>query len=295
MEKNMFPRIVGVLCIIIVVCGIIASACITSMGVPSIQPIVKTFGKMGEISIEKVTHQYTLTSEQISGIEYVNLNISVGTGGASLNFSSDDIIYDVKFNVEENKEAPNVSYERDDNKLTLNVFLEDGEFVVTLGTNYVYNGSLSIGAGGFRAVLSNESNIDNLSVKIRYAGGIMVKVLDGANFNDLDLEVNTGGIIFDAEVNSLERNSTVSLKNVVGGSIVNIKAGGNVGNRIEGEIDIGSFNLDTAGYIVTEQTPKRFDMKTSNYDIALKKLDVDVHIGLGGGLVNQYMFFKPPI
>ncbi|NWG08753.1 MAG: hypothetical protein HXX80_00295 [Nitrososphaerales archaeon] len=244
----------------------------------------------------RVTIEYSLNSTQMPGISYVNLNFTLKSGGIEVNFTDDiELIYKFVFRQDPSVGEPNITNIKLNSELLVDVMAESGDVRVTLGSNYIYNCNMSVGAGGVAATLSNSTNLGYLNLIVTYAGGVSVDILDEASFDFLNLMVNTGGVRLHIDANSLGKNCSVYSEVKVGGMIVDsLLLGTDLGCRVRASVDIGGIFLNTVDFTKIEESANKVEIISSNYTIASTKIDIDVFLGLGGGMVNENPFFTFP-
>ncbi|MGQ9719047.1 MAG: hypothetical protein ACUVWK_04320 [Nitrososphaerales archaeon] len=244
----------------------------------------------------RVTIEHSLNSTQMPGISYVNLNFTLKSGGIEINFTDDvELIYKFVFRQDPIIGVPNITNTKLNGDLLVDVMAKSGDVRVTLGSNYIYNCNMSVGAGGVTATLSNSTNLGYLNLIVTYAGGISVDILDEASFDYLDMIVNTGGVRLHIDANNLEKNCSVYSEVTVGGIIVDsLLVGTDLGCRVRTSVDIGGIFLNTVDFTKIKESANEVEIISSNYPIASTKIDIDIFLGLGGGMVNENPFFTFP-
>jgi len=237
----------------------------------------------------EVMAEYALNSTQLPGVDYVELNVAIKTGGVDIVFVDDsDLIYKFVLGQDEDSTEPSVVYTQLDDKLLVEVSAGSGSIEATFGNHPVYSGVVNVGAGGISIALSEHANVGTLNLTVTYAGGISSEILDGASFDRLNLKTNVGGVMLQVDVPTLERSSSISSDVEVGGVMVqSLSTGPDVGLRLWALADIGGIALNPEGFEVVKQTLTECEIVTSNYAEAATKLDIAITTGLGGTAINQ--------
>jgi len=107
--------------------------------------------------------------------------------------------------------------------------------------------------------------------------------------------VNTGGIIMLMQAENLERNSSISARVEVGGTIIgSIPKGTSLGSRLRASADIGGISLNHGDFIPIKETINEVEIMTDNYLIAPIRLEIEIFTGLGGSMINQPFFLPFP-
>ncbi|MEM3382909.1 MAG: hypothetical protein QXL52_00405 [Nitrososphaerales archaeon] len=249
--------------------------------------------KFGE-DVSGVIRTYTLVSEDVPGAKHINLNFTVKAGRIYINFTDDsNLIYKFVFKQDKEAKRPNIENITFNNGLLVNVMAESGDIKITLGNNYIYNGTLRVGLGGITARFSNYSNIEFFDLSAIYAGGVLVDIEDGASFDNFNLRVNSGGITIQIKANSLKKSSNISARVELGGVIINsIPVGMNLGSRLRAIADIGGVSINPGNFSIIKQTANEVEIMTNNYLMAPTKLDIEIFTGLGGTLINKNFFLS---
>jgi len=242
-----------------------------------------------------VVTERVLYSTTVPGVTFVNLNLTIKGGGVEVNFTDDEnLVYRLRFEQDANLTAPTVEYGSvTAGVLPVNAFAESADLYATFGSGCTYNGTLRVGVGGLSLVLSEHSNVDNFNAVVMYAGGLSVEVLDDASFNQLNLKIVAGGLMLRVDANNLRRSGSISARIELGGIFIQpISVGPNLGVSLTALADMGGIALNPGDFVVEKQTDTECKIKTTNYP-ASTNLDIDIFLGLGGGMINQVMTWFP--
>lgn len=276
-------EILGGTVIAILVIGLIYAAVS-----PAVSPAVPPEGK-------PVITEKTLLSATVPGVTFVNLNLTIKGGGVEVNFTDDEnLVYRLRFEQDENVTAPTVEYGIvTAGVLPVNVFAESADLYATFGAGCTYNGTLRVGVGAISLVLSEHSNVDNIDAIVMYAGGLSVEVLNDASFNQLNLKIVAGGLRLRVDANNLRKSGSISTRIELGGIFIEpISTGPNLGISLTAFADMGGIALNPGNFVVEKQTDRECKIRTTNYP-ASTNLDIDIFLGLGGGMINQVMTWFP--
>jgi len=242
-----------------------------------------------------VITEKTLLSATVPGVTFVNLNLTIKSGGVEVNFTNDDnLIYRLRFEQDENLTAPTVGYGSvTAGVLSVNIFAETADLYATFGSGVTYNGTLRVGLGALSLVLSEHSNIDNFNAIVMYAGGLSVEVLDDASFNQLNLRMVAGGLMLRIDANNLQKSGRISTSIELGGLFIEpISTGPNLGVHVTALADMGSIALNPGDFVVEKQTDRECEIRTMNYP-ASTNLNIDIFVGLGVVMINQGITWFP--
>jgi hypothetical protein len=274
--------------------GIITIILLVSVIFTFMSPIVLGPFPTFEEDRAKIIRTYTLFASDAPGVEYVNLNFTIKTGGIDINFTNDsNLIYRFVFKQDEGATKPSIENITVNSELIVNVMVESGDVKVMFGNSYIYNGTLRVSLGRITAKLSNYSNIEFLDLAAIYAGGVSVNIKDGASFDHLNIRVNAGGIMMQIGAETLKKNSSISARVELGGVIIgSIPMGTELGSRLRATADIGGVSIAPGNFTVIKQTINEVEIRTNNYLIVPTKLDIEIFTGLGGSMINQ-AFFLP--
>jgi len=281
-------EILGGIIIAILVVGVIYAAVS-----PIVSPIVPPEFREER---EKVITEKTLDSATVPGVTFVNLNLTIKAGGVEVNFTSDNnLIYKLRFEQDENVTAPSVEYGSvSEGVLSVNLFAETANLYVTFGSGCTYNGTLRVGVGGLSLVLNEDSRVDEFNGVVMYAGWMSVEVLDYASFNQLNLKMVAGGLGLRVDANNLQKSGGISTRIEVGGFFIEpISTGPNLGVSLAAFADVGGIALNPGDFVVKKQTDR--ECKTTKNYPASTNLEIDIFVGLGGGLINQVTPWRPTV
>lgn len=232
--------------------------------------------------------EYTLDSTQVPTVDYINLNITIKTGGLAVTFTNNsDKIYRLRFKQDENEAEPLVKHVIVDSKLFVDVLAENGELEATFGNRYMYNGTLKVEVGVLSTVLSEHSSVDRFNFIVAYAGGLSLEILEDASFNHLSLRATVGGVRLRVNAPSLRRSGSISARVEVGGFFIERISVGNLGVKLAAFTDIGRIALNPAGFEVLKEAETACEIRTSNYLNAQSRLDINISVGLGLAVINH--------
>lgn len=283
-------EILGGIVIAILVVGVIYAA-VSPIVLPVVPPVFLEERK-------KVVTEKTLYSATVPGVTSVNLNLTIKAGGVEVNFTSDNnLIYKLRFEQDENVTAPIVEYGSvtETGVLPVNVFAETADFYATFGSGCTYNGTLRVGLGGLSLVLGEDSHVDNFNAIVMYAGGLSVEVLENTSFNQLNLKIVAGGLRLRVDASNLQKSASISTRIEVGGFFIEpMSTGPNLGISLAAFADIGGITLNPGDFVVEEETGRECKIRTTNYP-ASTNLDIDIFVGLGGGMINQALPWMPTV
>jgi hypothetical protein len=272
--------VLGEIFIAILVIGVVYAAVS-----PALQPII--FPKIQtpwSDQENRVTDTYTLVKGTgvPQNVSYIDLNATVKFGAISLAFKNDaTLAIDATFDRSENASQLETSQTTDGQVLRANINGEAGSLNLTLGTSYQYNGSLNLRIGGIMMTVGQYSNISNLSLRIEYVGGIFLDIKDSASFEQLDLSLNLGGIQLNSDANHVLKDATINMNVNIGGASLGLGINTDlIGASLEANVDVGGITVNNEFTGTT--TTNHCSVKTSGYDHATRKIDINAQIGLGG-------------
>ncbi len=216
-------------------------------------------------------------------VNYVELNATVKFGAISVVFSDNsDVAVEAKFDRGENTSALATSQTTENQVLRVNMYGETGVLNVTLGKSLQYNGSLNLRIGGITAQLDQNANISKLEAQIEYIGGIIVDVHSGVSFEQLDLVVDLGGIVLNIDADHITKDAIINMNANIGGASIGVDVNtAQIGASLEGTVDIGGITINNNQFTGTSSNTQ-CSLKTTNYQSANKKIDINTKIGLGG-------------
>lgn len=267
---------------------------------PVLQPIrfprfeIPWFGVEGQ----KVVDTYSLIKgTNVSGtVKFVDLNVNLTFGGINLLFSNDpNLACDVTFERSANVSQLEVNHiESDGQILRVNLHGEAGGLNLTLGNSCQYNGTLGLRIGGVMMELGQYANISKLVVSIKYVGGAYVKIEDGASFEQLDLNVDIGGLQLTVDAASLKSDEVINAAVNIGGFSMNVDVNrSNVGVSLDATVDIGGLTVNHPDF-EGQTSGKSCSVKTKGYATATHKLDVKATVGLGGVTLQKSTPYEFP-
>jgi len=273
--------VLGWIFIVIMVVGVIYAALS-----PTLQPIV-----FPEVQIPGfnqgtgVSDYYNLikNSNVSQNVNYVELNATVKFGAISVVFSDNsDVAVEAKFDRGENTSVLATSQTTENQVLRVNMYGEAGVLNLTLGRSLQYNGSLNLRIGGITIQLDQNANVSKLETQIEYIGGIVVNVHNGASFEQLNLAVDLGGIVLNIDADHITKDATIDMNTNIGGASIGVDVNtAQIGASLEGTVDIGGIATNNNQFTGTSSNTQ-CSLKTTNYQSADKKIDINTKIGLGG-------------
>jgi len=272
--------------------AILAFAAIYAAVSPILQPI--TFPR---IQIPWFTDQANMVREQYSlvkdtnvsqNVNLVDLNITVKFGGVYIVFSDDaQIAFKAVFQHTRETAELDASRFEDGNKLQVNVQGETGSLNLTLGRNYQYNGSLSVRLGGLVMTLGQNANISKFAVQAKYFGGALLTIKSGASFEQIDMNIDVGGVQLNIDAQNVARNGIIKANVNIGGLSMGVQVDtAQIGVSLESTVDIGGNSVNHEGFIGSVSAT-HCSVKTLGYNSAANKIDVNANVGLGGVTLQQ--------
>jgi len=278
-------RFWGIVLIVVLVVAFCTAVYITAFGYPEMA------GEQEKV--KKLTKEYKLLDSQMKGINYVNLNFTSNAGGYGISFQNkSDSIYDITIQQDENSKPASLTYNKVGDVLYVNANMDSGSAKVVLGNRCPSNGTFDTKTGGISIIMTNDSNVDTLSSNIKYAGGGMVFVGD-TTFNELNLNVNTGGFIIQGEKPNIKKNGAISTQVQLGGVTIQISPNDKTGVKINNIFDIGGVGFEPADFEIINNTTNSMDIQTKGFDNKAVKLQINNIVGLGGININMMMFMPP--
>jgi hypothetical protein len=227
-------------------------------------------------------------------VTFVNLNVTVRSGGIFINFTDEpNLAFDASFTHKNDTAQLIAYYGLSDGAIQVNAYGDAGSLNLTLGNSCQYNGSLTIKVGGILMKLDQDSNISKLAVLISYAGGAVIDVNDGASFEQLDLQVDVGGLQLNIDADSLKRSGTVNADFTIGGLSTGVQVNtAQVGVSLDATVDIGGLNINNADF-GGDVEATNCSVKTNGYSAAANKLDINAKVGLGGVTLQRTLLPIP--
>jgi hypothetical protein len=234
----------------------------------------------------KYKEVYVGKPEDYPNVKTVNLKVSMEMGGIELKASSENLVYMLGFSRKAGGK-PLVKTEVSDGVLTVSTSAASGGLEILLGRNYVYNIDIFIRSGGFKLALSDQLQVESLKVTTASGGGYLS--LEGSSgLKNAELSLGNGGIVLDVKAEGFKGRSNITVNVDSGGVIVKpLKLASDVGCRIKATVESGGISFKPENFTVVESTRNKCEMKTSNYDSAVNRLDILLSIGKGGALINQ--------
>ncbi|MCJ7425476.1 hypothetical protein MUP01_14610 [Candidatus Bathyarchaeota archaeon] len=225
-----------------------------------------------------------------SSITFVTLNLTVQIGMLNVVFLDDpNLVCDVSFGRLANASALQAAFAESaaNQSSQVNLSGETGAINLTLGNAYQYSGSIDLRIGGIVMELGQNTNINKLAVSIRYLGGVLLRVKSGASFEQLDLNMDIGGLQLEVDATSLKSvcrlNTNISIGGFTMGAQVDTTR---VGVSLNAAVDIGGLTVTSGGF-EGSITSRNVSVRTHGYDSTSERLDVNATIGLGGGALQS--------
>jgi hypothetical protein len=246
---------------------------------------------------DNAVHFYSLVRDaNVSAtVRFVNLNVTMKFGGINVLFSNKpNIVCGVSFqrSVNASELQANYSTSNGGQTLEINLYAETGSLNLTLGKDYQYGGDFDIRMGAVVMDAGQYANISRMAFSIKYIGGLFLTVGTGAAFDQLNANMNIGGIQLTVDAENLKKNGAINADISIGGFVANIDVNtGNIGVSLNSTVDIGGLTVthsDFQGSI----SARDCSVKTTGYDSASKKLDIKAAIGLGGGTLQKSTAFQ---
>ena len=208
------------------------------------------------------------------------------TGGIELKASDENLVYMLGFSRKASGK-PTVRTEVSGGVLTVSTSAVSGGLEILLGRNYVYNIDIFIRSGGFKLFLSDQLQVENLKVMAASGGGYLS--LEGSpSLKNVELSLGNGGVVLDVKAEDFKGQSNMAVSIDSGGVIVKpLKLASNVGCRIKVKVESGGLSFKPENFTVVESAKNACELKTSNYESAVNRLNILVSIGKGGALINQ--------
>jgi hypothetical protein len=263
---------------------------------PILQPITFPQAQTPWFTGPEEIERYTLTkgTSVPQNVTFVNLNVTVRSGGILINFTDEpNLAFDASFTHKNDTAQLIAYYGLSDGTIQVNAYGDAGTLNLTLGNSCQYNGSLTIKVGGILMKLDQNSNISRLAALIGYAGGAVIDVNDGASFEQLDLQVNVGGLQLNIDADSLKRSGTVNADFTIGGLSTGVQINAaQVGVSLNATVDIGGLNINH-GDFVGDIEATYCSVKTDGYYGATNRLDINANVGLGGVALQRTLLSIP--
>jgi hypothetical protein len=283
--------VVGEIFIAIFVLGLLYAALS-----PILQPITFPQAQTSWITGQGEIERYTLTkgANIPQNVNFVDLNITMRSGGIFINFSDEsNLAFDASFTHRTDSAQLAANYGVSDQTLQVNAYGEAGGLNITLGNSCQYNGSLTLKVGGVLMKLDQYSNVSKLAVLVSYAGGAVIDINNEASFQQLDFQVNAGGLQLNIDADRLRRSGAINANFSIGGLLTGVQVDTvQIGVSMDAAVDIGGLNIndvDFGGDVTTTQCY----VKTNGYSVAAEKLDITANVGLGGITLQRSLLSIP--
>jgi hypothetical protein len=272
--------------------AILAFAVVYAALSPTLQPTVfpqvqlPWFAPEGNV----MTERYSLVkgTNVSQSINFVNLDVAMKLGGVYIIFSDrPNVAFEAVFQHAPNTTELDASASEDGGKLQVNAYAETGGLNLTLGKDYQYNGSLNIRLGGLAMKLGQDANISKFAVQIRYLGGVWLTINNGASFEQLDLNIDLGGLQLNVDADDLGRSGVINTSMNIGGLSLGVNVDtGLIGVSLDATVDIGGVSVNHSDFTGSVSST-HCSVKTMGYGSAVNKLDIKAIVGLGGVTLQQ--------
>jgi len=274
-------RVLSIIIIVVLVAAFISAVYVTGFGYPQ--------NNRNNNKVNMISNEFKLTNAQVQDIELVNINIDTNSSGLEVSFQNDsDSIYNITTQQVNDSREPSVTYSKNGNTLDVNVFMDSGSAKLVLNNKYTYNGTYNTKVGGMTMVLANDSKIDQFTTNIQYIGGGSY-ILKDTRFNNLNMNVNLGGFMIQADNPNIKKNGNISTNVQIGGITISINPLDKLGLKINGKVDLGGFSFDPEGFEVLTNTSNNLDIQSKNFNNQTIKLQINNTIGLGGLNINTFV------
>jgi hypothetical protein len=264
---------------------------------PALQPITFPQLRLPWLAGPKVLDKYSLIkgTNVSDATKRINLNVDVRMGGINLLFSDNpSLACDVAFERDTNTSELAANYAETDGGTALHVDLygEIGGINLTLGNSYQYNGTFSLGIGVAMLELGQYTNVSKFSVYVKYIGGLNLRIDSQASFQQIDANVDIGGVQLIVDADSLKNSGIIKTNVNIGGFTMTAEANtSQVGVSLNATVDMGGVAVNHADFHGQVST-RSCSVKTSGFASAANKLDINATIGLGGVTLQQAWPFK---
>lgn len=266
--------IVGVLIIAVLLGGIISTVA---------YPIIV---ELKPKPVEKVFVKEFFTASLEPEIKKISLNFLVRSGSLNLRFTDEPIAYKFKF-TSKTPIQPEIVKQKVGSLLKIFVYANSCKIDILLGNRYVYSGNFTLFSGGGEIELSKYTNIENFDFNLGL-GGLTVDIFDNTSFSNLNIKVSTGGVMLNVKATTLPKNSTINVKVGTGGITVQpIMVLNSVGCKIKGFVGTGGISLNPLHFEVIKKTKTECEIITKNYGKVKANLDINLHVNVGGILLNR--------
>ncbi|MDH7563471.1 MAG: hypothetical protein QHH24_01105 [Candidatus Bathyarchaeota archaeon] len=240
---------------------------------------------------DSIIDHYSLVREinSSSSIKHVTLNVSVMFGALNLLFlDSPSLVCEASFRRNISMSALNTSYtETSGEHAAVRLHGKVGELNLTLGKNYQYDGVLDVRIGGMVVELGENSNISRLMLSIRYFGGLFMTVKNEASFEQIDMNLNIGGILLTVDAESLKKDGIINAGVNIGGYSMSVDVDTEkIGVRLNSTVDIGSLTIAHSSF-TGSATKTQCYVETTDYTHATNHLNINAVVGLGGGTIQE--------
>ncbi|MDE4078834.1 hypothetical protein OTK55_07365 [Methanosphaera sp. Vir-13MRS] len=257
-------KIIGILIII----ALIISVCLVGYslynGIQEEQSNI-TYQQLTEDQLSQILQNNTNNSS----IQRVVLNINSPTGGANINFTDSNNIY----NISSDNNKGKVTYAVNGDTLEVNVTGNETGNNIVLSNKYNYDINVNYVAGGYAINVSNGARVNSLNSNMT-AGGANID-LNGGSLNNLNFETSVGGVNIEGIPNG-QTNIATTID--IGG--VNIGLNQPVGHIIS-KINLGGTNSNN-----NYQNVSATEFKGNNFDSSSNRLELNSNIQMGGVNIN---------
>jgi hypothetical protein len=264
---------------------------------PALQPIIFPQVNLPWITGPTTTDTYSLTkgANVSDTAKRINLNVNVKTGAINLLFTNTpNLACDVTFERNTNASELEANQTTTDTGTSLQVNLQGdiGGLNLTLGNSYQYNGTFTLGIGGATMELSQYANVSMFTVNVKYLGGIVLKIDDQASFQQIDTNIDIGGVQLTVDADNLNNSGTINTNVNIGGFSMTANVNtSQIGVSLNATVDMGGVAVNHADFTGQVST-RNCTVKTVGYASAQNKLDINATIGLGGAALQQMWPFS---
>jgi len=228
-------------------------------------------------------------------VKFVNLNITMKFGGINVLFSNKpNIVCGVIFQHGANASELQANYSTSNGGQTLNIdlYAETGSLNLTLGEDYEYGGDFDLKIGAVMMEAGQYANISRMVFSIKYFGGVILNIGTGAAFDQLNANMNNGGMQLTVNAENLKRAGEINADISVGGFAATVDVDtDNIGVSLNSTVDIGGLTVTHSDFHGSVSA-RDCSVRTTGYDSASKKLDVKATVGLGGGTLQKSVAFQ---
>jgi hypothetical protein len=230
-----------------------------------------------------------------AAVRFVILNVTMKFGGINVLFSDKpNIVCGVSLqrSVNASELQANYSTSNGGQTLDINLYAETGGLNLTLGKDYQYGGDFGLRIGSVVMDVGQYANISRMAFSIKYMGALVLDVGTGAAFDQLNANMNMGGMQLIVDAENLKKNGAINADVSIGGFAASIDVNtGNIGVSLNSTVDIGGLAVTHSDFHGSVSA-RDCSVKTTGYESAPKKVDIKVAVGLGGGTLQKPAVFQ---